>query len=260
MKRIIPLLSLFMSILLMSGTAWGATWYVDGWAGDDSNDGDSSEEAFETIRRGLNRCSNGDTIKLYGELVEAPWDTTWSGSNPWDSAERTIQISVDKSNLTITNYVSNTPVIYGYSPDAPNDDNDYIMRIDNTGNTFEMILFDGYYDDVGGGDVWTYFVIYPTPDADYTEISNCEFTNFGYNFGDPGHSNFWTILGGGYSRQDTLITNVNFLENYEISDNVFSDNPFEGWGSHEIYISSTKNSEIKRNQITNNGEGDPPPP
>ena len=252
MKRFIPLLSLIICVVF-SSAIWAATWYVDGWNGVDTNSGTSANDAFETIRRALNRSSNGDTIRLVGEFVEAPWDTLWDEyGRSWDSSTKTLQISVDKSNLIIygVEVSGELPTIYGYSPD---DNLDFVMRIDQTGNTVEYIKFDGYYDEVGGGDVSTYNVLYSTPDADYTEISNCEFTNFGYNFGDPGHSLFYAIIGGGQPKQST----VDYLENYKINDNTFYDNEFEGWGSHEIYVNATKNSEIKRNLITNNGYGDP---
>jgi len=256
MKRIIPLLSLFMCILLMSGAAWGATWYVDGWNGDDSNGGTNIEnDAFETIRRGLNRCSNGDTINLVGEFAEAPWDTLWDANgNDWDKDTRTIQISVDKSNLTIhgVEVEGELPVIYGYSPDAPSEHNDYLMRIDNTGNKLEYIKFDGYYD-VTDEFVYNHDVIYMTPEADNADITYCDFTNFGYEWhaGAPTYYYFYSIVGGGWTKQNNYLTNVN------INNNEFHANEFHAKGAHEIYLSRTSYSEVSDNIIYNNCAGHP---
>lgn len=260
MKRFIPLLSLIIC-LIFSSAIWAANWYVDGWNGDDSNGGTSDQDAFETIKRALDRCSNGDTIRLFGEFAEAPWDTTWGGGNGWDNSTRTIQISVDKSNITLTNYIGvsppyDVPVIYGYSPDAPDEHNDYVLRIDNTGNTIEKIKFDGYYWDSGQStwlDVYTHDVIFMTPEADNTEISNCEFTNFGYDWHEDLPDDYWFygIVTGGWSKQ------ANTLDNVDIMYNTFYDNPFESQGAHEIYLTKTSGAEVKYNHILNNGAGHP---
>ena len=251
MKRLLFIV-VFAVSLMVSSYAWGATWYADGWNGDDSFSGAESDSAFATIRVALNRCSNGDTIQLVGPFVEAPWDTTHGGTNDWDKDPRKLQISVDKSNITLLGMEieGNLPIIYSYSPGETSDHTEYTMRIDNTGNEINNIKFDGYYD---SDYVNTHDVIFSTPEADSTEISNCEFTNYGYNFGEPGHSVFYAIITGGWPDQSP----INYYENYIINDNTFYDNPFEGYGSHEIYVNATKNSEIKRNTITNNGYGDP---
>ncbi|MCE5252479.1 right-handed parallel beta-helix repeat-containing protein [bacterium] len=240
-----------IAIFLCAATIWGATWYVDGWDGSDTHYGTNmSTDAFKTLKRALNRCNNGDTIALKGEFLETPRDTTYSGSGGWDSTVRA-QIFVDKSNITM---IRNTgepfiPVIYGYSPD---DSLQYVMRIDNAGNTIEDIKFDGYDSWQWNGDVCTMNNIYMTPDADYTEISYCEFTNFGneWSVGQEPYY-FYSIVSGGYSGHTNMLSNV------KINDNDFYDNPFETQCAHEIYLTYTENSEIKRNDITNNGEGDP---
>jgi len=191
---------------------------------------------------------------MWGEFVEAPWDTTYNASgNYWDKDEVTIQISVDKSQVTLTNYSTYTPVIYGYSPDAPDETVDYIMRIDNTSNIVENILFDGYYDDVGGGDVYTHDVVFMTPEADYTEISNCDFTNFGWEWNPnaPDEYYFYGIVTGGWA------DSTNYLENVEISNNDFYSNLFETNGAHELYLTKSSYSTFSGNDITNNGEGHP---
>ena len=62
---------------------------------------------------------------------------------------------------------------------------------------------------------------------------------------------FFDIIGGGWQAQ------VNTLTGIKINDNEFYDNPFQGDHAHEIYLDVTVNSEIKRNDITNNGAGHP---
>ena len=252
MKRIIPLLSLFMCILL-SSAVWGASWYIDGWDGDDSNDGTNmSTEAFATIKRALDRCSNGDNIYLKGEFLEAPRDTSYSGGDPWDG-DVLAQIFVDKSNLNMTRNSGEPfiPVIYGYSPD---DSLQYVVRISSTGNTIEDIKFDGYDTWQWNGEVYTHNGVYMTPDADNTTITDCDFTNFGYEW-FPGQDDyyFFSIVGGGWPQSSS----VNELQNFVISDNDFFDNEFDSKGAHELYLNRASNGTFSGNEITNNGEGTP---
>ena len=89
-----------------------------------------------------------------------------------------------------------------------------------------------------------------TPDADYTTITNCDFTNFGYEWYVGDGYYFYSIVGGGWAKN-----NNNKLSNIKINDNDFYENPFETVGAHEIYLTYTENSEVKINDITNNGEG-----
>lgn len=254
MKRFIPLLSLILCVVF-SSAIWAATWYVDGWNGDDSNGGTGTNDAFETIKRALDRSSNGDTIRLVGEFAEAPWDTLYDANGAaWDSTSRTIQISVDKSNLTLfgVEVEGELPTVYGYSPDAPSEHNDYLMRIDNTGNTVVYIKFDGYYEDIDEL-VYNHDGIFMTPEADYSEITYCEFTNFGleWHVAQPDSYYFYGIVTGGWTKQDDYLTYVN------IDNNEFYDNGFMARGAHEIYLSRTSYSEVDDNTIYNNCTGHP---
>ena len=83
MKRRFLFILLIVSLSL-SSFAWGASWYVDPDTGDDEGDG-SLGSPFLTIKRALDACSNGGTIKLFdGSYVEAARDTSYSGDDPWD--------------------------------------------------------------------------------------------------------------------------------------------------------------------------------
>ncbi|MFC1607929.1 hypothetical protein ACFL47_08160 [Candidatus Latescibacterota bacterium] len=248
MKKLISYFAI-LSILIAGSTAWAATIYVDGWNGLDTNSGADSDNALATIKRALDKCSNGDTIKLYGDFTEAPRDTSYSGGTSWDG-DVLAQIFVDKSNLTLTNYVSNTPQIFGYSP---SDTLQYVVRIDNTGNTIEKIEFDGYHSTYG--DVYTHNGIYMTPDADYSTIDDCDFTNFGYEW-DPDYPDsyyFYAIIGGGWPQTSS----VNELQYIDITNNDFYDNEFESQGAHELYLNRASNGTFSGNDITNNGYGHP---
>jgi hypothetical protein len=238
MKRLF-LLVVFVVPLIMATTIQGATWYVDGWNGLDTNDGTGPDQnAFLTIRRALNECSNGDSIHIVGPFVEAPWDTSYGGGDTWDTNngdDWRHQISIYKSNITLYGVAveGNLPVIYGYSP---NDSTSYVLRIDNTSNKVDNIKFDGYYD-VAEESVYTHDVIYMTPDADYAQIVNCEFTNFGAewhpNFPDDYY--FYGIITGGKQGQS------NELTNFTINDNEFNNNQFASKGAHELYLNRASN-------------------
>jgi len=236
--------------IFLSSAVWGASWYIDGWDGDDSNDGTNmSTEAFATIKRALDRCSNNDTIVIQGEFLEAPRDTSYGGSS-WDGSVLA-QIFVDKSNITLTK-IANPLIegtIYAYTPD---DSLQFVMRIDNTYNTIEDLKFDGYHMDNNYNYAYTHNVLYMTPDADNSEISNCEFTNFGYEWCPVDTLYyFYSIVGGGHQNQ------ANTLDNIDIMYNTFYDNPFESKGAHEIYLTNASGAEVEYNHILNNGEGHP---
>ena len=249
MKRGLLITTLIVSLLL-SSFAWGAPWYVDPDDGDDDGDG-SLGVPYQTIKRALDDCSSGDTIELMdGNFVEAARDTSFSGSGAWDNnVTWRLQIAVNKSNVTIRQY-SGTPSIIGYDSE---DDLNYIMRIDNTTVKVQNIKFDGY--NVAASDtVEVNDAIYITPDADSTEVTNCDFTHFGNDRGLPGQYLFYAIIAAG--KEDTSGP-VNHTTNLVINDNNFYSNLFESQGAHEIYMSETTDSEIKRNDITNNGAGHP---
>ena len=158
MKRFLLFVA-FIVALMVSSYTWGATWYVDGWNGDDSNGGTGLEDEFLTIRRALNHCSNSDSIRIVGPFAEAYWDTSFGGGDSWDTNgayDWRLQISVHKSNVTLYGVATegNLPIIYSYSN---SDTTAYTMRIDNTGNKVDNIKFDGYYD---SENVNTHDVIY----------------------------------------------------------------------------------------------------
>jgi len=249
MKKIVYLIIVMAFSIISVTTVCANPWYVDPDDGDDSwlppeNDPD---HPWETIKRALDHCSSNDTIELMdGDFVEAVWDTTWGGSNAWDITERTIQISVDKSNVTLRKYSGNQskPTIISYDDDY---DLNYVMRIDQTYVKVQNIIFDGY-NAATSDSVETNDVIYITPDADNTEITNCEFINFGNEWEADG---FYAIIAGGWHSE------TNTLNSIKVNDNEFPGNPFEGSHAHEIYLNYTTNSEIKRNDITNTGVGHP---
>ena len=251
MKRGLLFTILIVSLLL-SSFAWGNPWYVDP-NGDDSilpieND---ENNPWQTIKRALDYCSSGDTIELLdGSYVEAVWDTSYSGAGDWKDnvgGDWKLQISVDKSSVTLRKYSGNSskPSIIGYD----NSENlNYIMRIDNSTVKLQNIIFDGYNtatsDSVDVNDA-----IFITPDADNTEVTNCEFKSFGNEWATDG---FYAIVAGGWPDES------NTLNGIKINDNTFSGNPFKGQHAHEIYLNYTTNSEIKSNVITNiTGAGHP---
>ena len=157
---------------------------------------------LKQLKERLTAAAMVDTIIIQGEFLETPRDTLYAGSSGWQG-NKFCQIFVDKSNITLTKI--NNPLIegtiYAYSLD---DSLDFVMRIDNTYNTIEDLKFDGYHLYNIFDYACTGNVLYATPAADYTEVSNCEFTNFGYNFGGSGHSSFMAIVGGGHANQSTI--------------------------------------------------------
>jgi len=190
MKKTVYLLIIMLLSLFSVNIIWANSWYVDPVDGDDSvlpiiND---SDNPWETIKRALDHCSSGDTIELMdGDFVEAVWDTSYGGQGVWednDGGNWYLQISVDKSNVTLRKYSGNQskPTIIGYNPTQ--DNLNYLMRIDNTYVKLQNIIVDGLYIDYTSIYLEVNDAIYITPDADNTEITYCEFTNFGNQWGD----------------------------------------------------------------------------
>jgi len=248
-----------ITALLTHINAYGTIYYVDSEQGDNGYSGLIYTDAFATITYAITQCGTNDTIRLMdGDFVEDRHQINAPGTDPWDG-ERYVQIFVDES-ITIERW-DGDPTIIGFNYDYYPEEDDHelydIMDIDQPNVVIQNITFDGYHIVLAD----TFYVkvhnnVFMTPDADGTQILNCNFTNFGNDDWNQGNYDFYSIVGGGWADTSAVPPN-NSLDNIKINDNDFYNNPFESWGAHEIYLTYSTGAEIKRNDITNNCSGHP---
>ncbi|MCE5251446.1 hypothetical protein LLG96_14630 [bacterium] len=256
MKNILRIALITIALFSINGIVWCTTYYVDPVNGYDVPDpswGQSTGQAYRTIKYAISKCSTNDIVKLMdGDFVEVKFNTPGGGGEIWDGV-RHVQIFVDKQ-ITIERE-DGDPTIIGFNYDYPaegGNDLDDIMLIDQTDVEINDITFDGYYY-ATGDTVKTNNVIYITPDADGTQVLYCNFTNFGSDAFYGGGYDFYSIVGGGWPKTESS----NRLYNVKINYNNFYGNPFASVGAHEIYLNYASDAEIKYNNITNNGKGIP---
>jgi len=78
-------LSAFLLILLLSGSAQAATYYISASTGDNSNDG-SSDFPWKTLTYAATTAASNDTVYIfagtYDEALGGSFPSTWAVKNP----------------------------------------------------------------------------------------------------------------------------------------------------------------------------------
>ncbi|MBN1294682.1 MAG: right-handed parallel beta-helix repeat-containing protein [Candidatus Latescibacteria bacterium] len=155
---------------------------------------------------------------------------------------------------------TNTPRIAGYfdhanSPsDADSLVNLSIMLVNYSGVSVKNIEFDGYNDVYAHPDSLLphHVTIRITVNGSNTTIDHCEFKNMGRSLN-------LSLNQSAYQHEAIICSHTGgtAINNVQILNNLFLDNPLDTSHGHEIYLTKNSNAKIKYNAIYNNGEGVP---